>query len=566
MNILDKKKWYAKIAVKSFLLHPQGKSKSIKNGANSCQMNEDRNFKTYDDLTMFQVDGMYDGISSSEDEKMVIDEGSQNEMETNTSRNFEMNTSSHSHDDIPPDEKTRSEDFMSVQLPPLSDKLKNELNVDENFRTLSFSGSIINTKCKENAIGSPASGTSNTDRMWPNVIKPNSSDSAVDSTKETPLSCDKEGSDNGSEIKGKKNKIDEILSRARNKKYNSRGRRGAGVRGRGKHGIMHSETSETSNVLSNIMAAQEKTSQMVKNETIFKTPVSIKKQIYEFNGLNNAFAENGDAHKDYTHPIEDTNVNYSLWKLEKKSETDLIHKVEKAMSDNSLQILVRSGIHGVRLEKCPNSPYETIPQLYTVDCKLENQVEYGGEKLSKAELAKQWIATLLRPNSKLARLRVNVANQEALMAENKTLKDLTNDGLKIGFKPEEALGNLFTLFSELKTLPIPTEKEGVARYLLKHDSKTGAFVKVLKSVEQCETSQAPTSGTVDVHLAYNTYSHDAPLPPVNKRWLPLDPDLITPYHEINEKVPCLFAPKPFTKNNSPRGRGRNRGRRCKTSN
>merc|ERR1719189_2278806 len=101
---------------------------------------------------MFQLDGMFDGISSSEDEKMVIDEGSQNDNESNTPNNLEMNTSSYSQNDIPPDDMTRSEDLMTVHLPPLSDKLKKELNVDDNFRQLSFSGSIINAKSKENAI------------------------------------------------------------------------------------------------------------------------------------------------------------------------------------------------------------------------------------------------------------------------------------------------------------------------------------------------------------------------------------------------------------------------------
>ena len=576
MNIIDKKKWYAKIAVKSFLLHPQGKSKFVKNGADShsSQTRHERNFKSYDDLTLFQLDGMFDGNSSSE-ENMVIDEGSQNEIESVTSRNtLERPIKSSMQNNIPLDEDSQSENFMTVGYCKninVPDNLKKSLGIDNDFRILSNTSEET-----QMVIGEGPQNESESVTYPNNFEKPQSSSSQNDiplkdsqsknlTVNKSTNSCEEEGSGNS---KGKTNKLDEILHRLKmNEKSNARGRRGARGRGRGKRGNISRESIETGNVLSDIMAAQEKTSQIVRNEALCRNPISIRNQIHEFTGLNNAYAETGDVQKDYKHPVEDTNVNYSLWKLERKSEPDLIHKVEKPLPDNSLQILVRSGIHGARLEHNLNSPSETDIQYYTIDCKVENQVEFGGEIVSKAELAKQWIATLLRPNSRLARLRVNVANQEVLMAENKSLKDLTKDGSKIGFKPEETLGNLFTLFSELKKLPIPTEKEGVARYLLRHDSKTGAFVKIMKSVEPTETSVLPNSGTVDVHLPYSTCSNEeAPLPPVSTRWLPIDADLITPYHEANKKVPCLFSPKPFNKNNSPRGRGRGRGRNFKKLN
>ena len=66
-----------------------------------------------------------------------------------------------------------------------------------------------------------------------------------------------------------------------------------------------------------------------------------------------------------------------------------------------------------------------VPQTYTVDCKLENQTRFGAEIVSQSELAKQWIGTLVRRNSKLARLRVNSSNFSILMAEIKSLKELT---------------------------------------------------------------------------------------------------------------------------------------------
>jgi hypothetical protein len=161
------------------------------------------------------------------------------------------------------------------------------------------------------------------------------------------------------------------------------------------------------------------------------------------------------------------------------------------------------------------------------------------------------------------------------MAEIKSLKDLTLDGINVGFKPDEALGNVYTLFSELKKLPSPTEKEnGVARYLLQHDSKLGAFVRILKATESSsENSHVLNSNFYDAHMPYNIRSNeDASLPLPTARWMPIDVDLITPYHRLNDKVPGLFTPKSQIFRSPPngqhnikrndRGRGkRGRGRR-----
>ena len=113
----------------------------------------------------------------------------------------------------------------------------------------------------------------------------------------------------------------------------------------------------------------------------------------------------------------------------------------------------------------------------------------------------------------------------------------------------------------MKKLPTPSENEnGIARYLMRHDSKTGAFVKILKSIEHSDVARFPCSSIEDVHAAYNIHSsEEVALPPLKTRWLPIDAELVTPYHDSKNKVPCLFSPKPFKDKNS-RGRGRGRGR------
>ena len=101
------------------------------------------------------------------------------------------------------------------------------------------------------------------------------------------------------------------------------------------------------------------------------------------------------------------------------------------------------------------------------------------------------------------------------------------------------MGNLYTLFSELKKLPDPMECDGgVGRYIIQHDTKTGAFVRVLKEVNSNENVQVSSSNLYDAHMAYNIRSNeDAKHPPAIARWLPIDVDLVTPYHRQTQRVP-----------------------------
>ena len=560
MNILDKKKWYAKIASKSFLLHPRGKSKLAKDCDKAASESRDkRNFKTYDDLNLFQLDGMYDGASSSEEDKMVIDEGSQNEIAQDTPKPTTKVNKILPNQNTAQDEDSSSTE-ATVQLPfKLSADFQTRFKCDDQgmikAETVVQDTQMNELTCQSSNDISALPKDENTSN-----VKISNETKCQDVT-QTHCLANEASAGTHSKNKGNKNKLDEILHRTQKERYN-RGRRSlnAAGRGRARQECVVNESDNKGNVLLDIMAAQEKTSLKTKTEPPHKTPEQIRKQLHEFNGITNPYAETGDVKTEYIPVAEDTNVNYSLWKLGKKAEPNPEQKIEKSIIDDSLRILVRSGIHGVRLETDANNQ-ELYPQYYTVSCKVENQVEFGGEMMTKSELAKEWIATMLRPNSKLTRLRVNAATADVLMIENKNLKDLTNDGLKMGFRPDEALENLFTLFSELKNLPTPSEKEnGTARYLLRHDSKTGAFVRILKSIEHSEIARFPCPSIVDIHAAYNIHSsEEAALPPLKSRWLPIDAELVTPYHDSNNKVPCLFSPKPF-KDKNLRGRGRGRGR------
>ena len=69
---------------------------------------------------------------------------------------------------------------------------------------------------------------------------------------------------------------------------------------------------------------------------------------------------------------------------------------------------------------------KAVAQVLTVSSRVEYQYRFGCvETLSASELAREWMGVMLRPESKLLRLRTRFNNNAVVMAENKALKDLT---------------------------------------------------------------------------------------------------------------------------------------------
>ena len=88
-------------------------------------------------------------------------------------------------------------------------------------------------------------------------------------------------------------------------------------------------------------------------------------------------------------------------------------------------------------------------QRYTISHKVEHQATLGAEVMTRKELADEWISTLIRPGSRLARIRFDPLANVVLAYETKSLKQLTENGAEVGFQPGEALGNLHSLFNDL---------------------------------------------------------------------------------------------------------------------
>ena len=82
----------------------------------------------------------------------------------------------------------------------------------------------------------------------------------------------------------------------------------------------------------------------------------------------------------------------------------------------------------------------------------EYQSEFGAEAVTQSEVAREWISAMVRPGSKVMRVRVDAMTSAVKAIEHKTLQQLTKDGQPLGFKPAEQLGNLHSVFSRYSCL------------------------------------------------------------------------------------------------------------------
>ena len=218
--------------------------------------------------------------------------------------------------------------------------------------------------------------------------------------------------------------------------------------------------------LSNIMASQ-KSLRSSQNATAAGTKTELHQAqeaaIPAYHGEPIFLASCGNAKTDYLSPTPGNpikNVHYRRWILRPKDKIK-----------DSLTLLVKGSTHGLR---------QTDQQPLTISSKIEGQLPFGLEQLSRTEMAHDWLATMLRPNSCLVRPRVSVEDQSVLHVDFKSLKELTQDGLEDqSFSPAHSLGNIYTLLSNLKG-----QINAPGQYLLRHDAKTGPFVKVMMSTDQ----------------------------------------------------------------------------------
>ena len=154
-------------------------------------------------------------------------------------------------------------------------------------------------------------------------------------------------------------------------------------------------------------------------------------------------------------------------------------------------------------------------------------------------MTRDWLATLLRPNSVLTRVRVG-EESKMTMIEQQSLPQLTQQCRNLGVDPAQQLVNLFNIFSELTQL-------SAGQYLLQHSDKTGAFCDVLRDAEGREKID------LDLHKLYAGVKPEELLP-ARVAFSPIDTDILTPWHQVHGRVPGTFEPR-GVKISGGKGRG-----------
>ncbi|XP_067090844.1 little elongation complex subunit 2 isoform X2 [Osmerus mordax] len=215
--------------------------------------------------------------------------------------------------------------------------------------------------------------------------------------------------------------------------------------------------------------------------------------------------------QDYEAP-EEGNLLYKLYSLQ-----DLLVMVRSSVALAQIKTM---GVYGPK----KFVPVHVLP-------KLEYQLCYGMECLTKSEICQLWAETLLHSSNVSY-----IGHIDALTSKVAQLKKLPVDWTQkasMDFKPSKSLNILHHLLKKITVL-----EEG--RYMIGH--KAGEpFVTIYKAAEGRKVSR----GAYDLQQAHSRL----PQPPTQGRvpWVPVDPANVQPFHKKHGRVPCTFPPRDFQK-------------------
>ncbi|XP_067090845.1 little elongation complex subunit 2 isoform X3 [Osmerus mordax] len=219
--------------------------------------------------------------------------------------------------------------------------------------------------------------------------------------------------------------------------------------------------------------------------------------------------------QDYEAP-EEGNLLYKLYSLQ-----DLLVMVRSSVALAQIKTM---GVYGPK----KFVPVHVLP-------KLEYQLCYGMECLTKSEICQLWAETLLHSSNVSY-----IGHIDALTSKVAQLKKLPVDWTQkasMDFKPSKSLNILHHLLKKITVL-----EEG--RYMIGH--KAGEpFVTIYKAAEGRKVSR----GAYDLQQAHSRL----PQPPTQGRvpWVPVDPANVQPFHKKHGRVPCTFPPRDFQKQAVP---------------
>uniref|UniRef100_A0A3P8QEX1 Little elongation complex subunit 2 C-terminal domain-containing protein n=1 Tax=Astatotilapia calliptera TaxID=8154 RepID=A0A3P8QEX1_ASTCA len=193
----------------------------------------------------------------------------------------------------------------------------------------------------------------------------------------------------------------------------------------------------------------------------------------------------------------------------------------KLYSLQDLLLMVRSSVSLTHTRK--HTPVHVLP-------KLEYQLCYGVECLTRSEVCNLWTETLLHSSTVSYIAHINAHTSKVALLRK--LPDDWKQNVSCGFKLSKSLNILHHLLKKLTGL-----EEG--RYLIAHKSGE-PFVTILKAAHG-----KGNLGGYDLHQAHSS----VPQPPAFGfvPWIPVDPAVVLPFHQQHGRVPCTFPPTPIVK-------------------
>ncbi|XP_018399079.1 PREDICTED: uncharacterized protein LOC108776846 [Cyphomyrmex costatus] len=228
-----------------------------------------------------------------------------------------------------------------------------------------------------------------------------------------------------------------------------------------------------------------------------------------------------------------TNVSYNLFEI---GQTDLPEHERIKHEVKVYQILVRTKTDGIEMlsnNKC--QPLILAP-------KMEHQLELGAEAVTLEESLHQWASLKFRPNTSLARVRIETNTSEIIQIERHTTTSLSNEIKRLyDIKVEDSLNILYNIIKGLSSLT-------PGRYIMRHVPQNGPFAYVY------EHTIEPRKNVFDLHTVCQTEFQTIP----NTPWPPIDHMMPTPALRCFQRMPAMFYPIMHQKFKPIRSRGRPR--------
>ncbi|XP_029607866.1 little elongation complex subunit 2 isoform X1 [Salmo trutta] len=244
-------------------------------------------------------------------------------------------------------------------------------------------------------------------------------------------------------------------------------------------------------------------------------PIDNRKTVQQKRLLCDDLMGGAEDEEDYSTP-EEGNLLYKLYSLQ------------------DLLLLVRSDVYLAHTRRLGTS--NKVVPVYVLS-KMEYQLSYGVESLTKTEACRLWAETLL--HSSTVPYIGHISAHTSKVALLRKLPETWNPNASCDFKPAKSLNILHHLLKKITGL-----SEG--HYLIGH--KAGEpFVTIFKAVE----------GRRIVREAYDLQQTHSSVPPPSALgpvpWVPLDPTLVLPFHQKHSRPPCTFPPPDLQQHKARKG-------------